>query len=99
MLNKGDIITKEYKKEVFNRFQKADKTNHAHESVEGLGLGLSVVSALVESLDGTIDYDSTPEETTFKIVMKLHDKNSFEFLQGDSSNAFMFDDFNEMKEF
>lgn len=97
--NSGDIIAKEYKKEVFNRFQKADKTNHARESIEGLGLGLSVVNALVESLDGEIDYESTPEQTTFKIVMKLHDKNSFEFLVGDSSNEFMFDDFNEMKEF
>ena len=97
--NVGDFISKESKKEVFNRFKKVDKMNHARESVEGLGLGLSVVHALVESLDGEIDYESTKEETIFKIVMKLQDGNGFDTLLGDSSNEFMFEDFNDMKEF
>ncbi|MDD2384398.1 MAG: HAMP domain-containing sensor histidine kinase [Sulfurospirillaceae bacterium] len=97
--NVGDVILKEYKKEVFNRFKKVDKQSKARESVEGLGLGLSVVNALVESLDGEIDYDSCEEETIFTITLKLHDKSISEALLGESGNEFMFDDFDDMKEF
>ena len=97
--NVGDVILKEYKKEVFNRFKKVDKKSKARESVEGLGLGLSVVNALVESLDGDIDYDSTESLTTFTIHLKLHDISASEALLGDSGNEFMFDDFDDMKEF
>lgn len=97
--NMGDIIAKEHKKEVFNRFKKVDKNSRSRESVEGLGLGLSVVNALVESLDGTIDYESGDDMTTFTLIMKLQDKNSAESLAGESGNEFMFDDFDEMKEF
>lgn len=97
--NVGDVILKEHKKEVFNRFKKVDKKSQARESVEGLGLGLSVVNALVESLDGHIDYDSTEAGTTFTIILKLQDKNNVEALLSEGGNEFMFDDFDEMKEF
>ncbi|MBV5278788.1 MAG: HAMP domain-containing histidine kinase [Campylobacteraceae bacterium] len=97
--NIGDVILKEHKKEVFNRFKKVDKRSKARESVEGLGLGLSVVNALVESLDGTIDYESSEEATTFSIVLKLQDKNVSQALLGEGGNEFMFDDFDDMKEF
>ena len=97
--NVGDVIAKEYKKEVFNRFKKVDKKTKARESVEGLGLGLSVVNALVESLDGEIDYESSEEATVFTIVFALKDKEDSESMAGDSGNEFMFDDFDDMKEF
>ena len=97
--NVGDVISKEHKKEVFNRFKKVDKTTKARESVEGLGLGLSVVNALVESLDGEIDYESSEALTTFTMVFELKDKENSESTAGDSGNEFMFDDFDDMKEF
>lgn len=97
--NTGDVILKEHKKEVFNRFKKVDKKSKARESVEGLGLGLSVVNALVESLDGEIDYNSSEEQTTFTVVLKLQDKNTSQALLGEGGNEFMFDDFDDMKEF
>lgn len=98
--NVGDVILKEHKKEVFNRFKKVDKKSKARESVEGLGLGLSVVNALVESLEGEIDYDSSEEAgTTFRIELKLQDKSASEAFLSEGGNEFMFDDFDEMKEF
>ena len=90
---------KEHKKEVFNRFKKVDKNSKARESVEGLGLGLSVVNALVESLDGDIDYESSEALTTFTITLELKEKKGSESMAGDSGNEFMFDDFDDMKEF
>lgn len=98
LTNTGDVIAKEYKKEVFNRFKKVDKNSRARQSVEGLGLGLSVVNALVESLDGSIDYDSNEEATTFFVTIKLQEPQKAEASQSDG-NEFLFDDFNEMKEF
>lgn len=97
--NFGDIIAKEHKKEVFNRFKKVDKHSRSRESVEGLGLGLSVVNALIESLDGEIDYESSDDFTTFTLFFALLDKSSAESLMSEGGNEFMFDDFDDMKEF
>lgn len=97
--NIGDVILKEHKKEVFNRFKKVDKKSKARESVEGLGLGLSVVNALADSMDGEIDYESSEEGTTFTVLLKLQDKNASQALLGEGGNEFMFDDFDDMKEF
>lgn len=41
--NTGDVISKEYKKEVFNRFKKVDKNSRARESVEGLRFGAKCI--------------------------------------------------------
>lgn len=96
--NVGDVIEKESKKEIFSRFKKVSRRSHARESVDGLGLGLSVVKALVESLDGEIDYVSTPTETVFTILLPLQDTSKAEALMSDSANEFMFDD-TQTKEF
>lgn len=97
--NVGDVIAKESKKAVFSRFKKIGEISKARESVSGLGLGLSIVSALVESLDGEIDYSSSLEGTIFTISLKLQDQAIAEALMSDSANEFMFDDTQEMKEF
>lgn len=99
MHNVGDVISKEHKKEVFNRFQKVDKNSKARESVEGLGLGLSVVNALVESLEGEVDYESSEEETVFQIKIHIDIKDEASSCMTDSANEFLFDDFDDMKDF
>ena len=96
--NCGDVILMEQKKEMFNRFKKVDKQTRARQSVEGLGLGLSIVNALVESLDGSIDYVSSEAKTVFSVKIALQDESKAESSQSDS-NEFLFDDFDEMKEF
>ena len=98
--NVGDVITKEYQKEIFSRFKKVGvRESKARTSVDGLGLGLSIVSSLAESLDGDIKYSSSEEETVFTICMKLQDQDKAEALMSESANEFMFDDTQEMKEF
>lgn len=98
--NVGDVIAKESKKEIFSRFKKVGvHESKARTSVDGLGLGLSIVSGLVESLDGEVDYSSSAEETMFTIKMKLQENEKAEALMSESANEFMFDDTQEMKEF
>lgn len=98
--NVGDVISKEYKKEIFSRFKKVGvRESKARTSVDGLGLGLSIVSSLAESLDGEVEYSSTEEETKFSIYLKLQDQDKAEALMSESANEFMFDDTQEMKEF
>lgn len=98
--NVGDVISKEFKKEIFSRFKKVGvHESKARTSVDGLGLGLSIVSGLVESLDGEVDYCSNEEATVFTIKMKLQEYEKAEALMSESANEFMFDDTQEMKEF
>ncbi|WP_263833921.1 sensor histidine kinase [Sulfurospirillum oryzae] len=98
--NVGDIIEKKDKKEIFSRFKKVrGRYSKAREGVDGLGLGLSIVGSLVESLDGEVDYDSSESETVFTLRMKLQDQKKAEALMSESANEFMFDDTQEMKEF
>ncbi|AFL69381.1 sensor histidine kinase [Sulfurospirillum barnesii] len=96
--NRGDVIEKGFKQELFSRFKKLSKRTKAREGVDGLGLGLSIVKALVESLDGEVDYCSSKEVTTFTLKLALQDKSKAEALMSESANEFMFDDA-VMKEF
>ena len=98
--NVGDVIAKEFKKEIFSRFKKVGmRESKARTSVDGLGLGLSIVNGLVESLDGSIDYVSSEEKTEFRVLLPLQDPAKAESLMSESANEFMFDDTQEMKEF
>ena len=98
--NVGDTISSTFKKEIFSRFKKVGTyEGTARTCVDGLGLGLSIVSGLVESLDGEIDYSSSEQETVFTLKLKLQDKEKAEALMRESANEFMFDDLSEMKEF
>ena len=98
VVNCGDVIEAAYKKEIFSRFKKISKCSKAREGVDGLGLGLSVVKALVESLDGDIDYVSSSKATIFTLHIPLQDISMAESLMSESANEFMFDDV-AMKEF
>jgi len=98
--NVGDVISKEFKKEIFSRFKKVGvHESKARTSVDGLGHWLSIVNGLVESLDGSIDYVSSEEKTEFRVLLPLQDPAKAESLMSESANEFMFDDTQEMKEF
>lgn len=57
---------------VFDRFYKAD-TARSQDATSGTGLGLSVVSELVQTHGGTIDIASAPGEgTTIALTFPLH---------------------------
>lgn len=63
--NQGNLINEEVKEQIFTPFWRGarKKTNSS-----GLGLGLYIVKQIVESHDGTINFESTPEYgTTFTV--------------------------------
>ncbi|AHJ13973.1 histidine kinase [Sulfurospirillum multivorans DSM 12446] len=98
--NTGDVIIKDPNKELFSRFKKVGvHASKARTSIDGLGLGLSIVNALVESLDGEVTYSSNENLTQFNLCLKLQDTSKAEALMSESANEFMFDDTQEMKEF
>jgi len=64
----GIGIQSNYKEEVFNSFKKL----HNSKKIEGLGLGLSIVSNLVFLMHGKIDYTSTKNAgTIFEVELPL----------------------------
>ena len=98
--NTGDVIIKDPTKEIFSRFKRVGvHESKARTSVDGLGLGLSIVNALVESLDGEVTYSSDEKMTQFNIRLTLQDVSKAEALMSESANEFMFDDTQEIKEF
>jgi two-component system phosphate regulon sensor histidine kinase PhoR len=48
---------------VFERFYRTD-VSHSNQLVSGSGLGLAIVRELVQSLNGKIDLQSTPDVGT-----------------------------------
>ena len=58
-------------KEKFEVYQSFNKL-HNSKKIEGLGLGLSIVSSLVQLMNGTIDYESQKNKgTTFVVKLPL----------------------------
>jgi hypothetical protein len=53
----------------------------------------------VESLDGTTACQSSDEKTVFTIVLKLQNDANAQAFMSESSNEFLFDDTQELKEF
>jgi signal transduction histidine kinase len=90
----GEGIFVEDKKEIYNRFTQFHKGETRPYS--GLGLGLSVARALVEALDGDIDYESSKGHTTFTLYLPKTDQKDASTSLG--SNEFMFDDFDDSVE-
>ncbi|MFF4713193.1 ATP-binding protein [Streptomyces eurythermus] len=65
----GPGIPEELRPAVFERFTRADHRRHADASAPGAGLGLSIVAAVVEAHGGTVEADSEPGSTTFKVTL------------------------------
>lgn len=62
----GSGIEAPQKSDVFQSFKKL----HNSRKIEGLGLGLSIVSNLVELMNGTIDYQTELKKgTTFEVIL------------------------------
>jgi signal transduction histidine kinase len=79
----GIGIGKEFLPYIFDRFRQADAS--ARRSYSGLGLGLTIVSTIVELHGGTITVDSDGENTgtEFKIRLPLAE----EFYKGEDSSS------------
>lgn len=88
----GEGINVEHAKEIYHRFTKftSGKTR-AH---AGLGLGLSVVRALVEALDGEITFDSEEGYTIFRVVLPIISLDAAKS-SSQGGNEFLFDDFGD----
>ncbi|MFY7740303.1 MAG: sensor histidine kinase [Flavobacterium sp.] len=68
----GSGIEAPQKSDVFKSFKKL----HNFKKIEGLGLGLSIVSNLVELMDGKIDYQTEPGKgTTFEVILPFEIAN------------------------
>lgn len=89
----GEGINSKIKEEIFNRFSKFNSGETRAES--GLGLGLSVVLAEMEALEGIIDFQSERGETVFNIKIPKVNKELETIDNSASSNEFFFDSFDE----
>lgn len=73
----GIGIRSEDKKRIFEKFEKFD--TNKNKSIEGTGLGMSIVKALVERMNGTIEIESTYGQGTTVIVkipqVRVDDRN------------------------
>ena len=58
----GIGMTPEFLSRIFEPFERVNDTSTS--KIEGTGLGMSIVSKLLEAMEGTIDIDSTPGEGT-----------------------------------
>ena len=63
VINHGPEIPPEQQKRIFEKFYQGD-TSHAS---EGAGVGLSVVKRIIALHGGSIDVESSPEETAFHV--------------------------------
>lgn len=65
----GPGIDPEVRRELFERFARADRSRSR--GTGGSGLGLSIVRAIVEAHHGTISVRSEPGETEFAVRLPL----------------------------
>ncbi|MFF1281080.1 sensor histidine kinase [Streptomyces sp. NPDC058299] len=63
----GPGVPDDIRPAVFERFTRAEHRRQPDASGGGAGLGLSIVSAVVEAHDGTVHLDSAPGTTTFTV--------------------------------
>lgn len=81
--NRGDAPAVTHKPEVFVRF--ADQPG-----LHGMGLGLSVARALVEHMDGMLDYRAGESTVAFSALFALHDDVPD---KADGGDTFLFETF------
>ena len=72
--NTGSQISDKDKLKIFEIFEKQDKSDSR--SLEGLGVGLSVVRNLLDALGGTIEILTKPDETTFNFSILVKELNT-----------------------
>lgn len=63
----GIGIPTEAREQIFKRFFRADPSRHA--DTPHAGLGLSIVKSYVDLMGGTIDVDSSPAGSTFRVAL------------------------------
>ncbi len=96
--NMGEKINEESGKNIYNRFYKYSigKTR----PTQGLGLGLSVVKGLCESMEGTIDYSEDEGKTIFVARFPLKNEKGISVSHGFGSDEFFDSSFaHSLKEF
>ena len=67
--NAGDPISAAAKERLFQPFYRG----HVKPSLQGLGLGLYIVAEIARAHGGTVDVESSAEQTRFTFRMPLHD--------------------------
>ncbi|MBC5997626.1 ATP-binding protein [Romboutsia ilealis] len=73
----GVGIPKEKLKNIFERFERADRSTI--KTSEGSGIGLSIVKQMVEALNGTIDISSVENKGTIvKIILQKDNSKDLE---------------------
>jgi signal transduction histidine kinase len=82
----GEGVYAEHSKSIYNRFYKHNtgKTRPG----QGLGLGLSVVKEVAESLDGSIDHFSQEDKTVFLVKIAYKDDATLSLSEGLGSDEF-----------
>lgn len=65
--DEGPGIPDEFKSRIFSKFAQADSSDSRQKA--GTGLGLSISKAIVESMHGTIGFDSEPGRTVFHVLL------------------------------
>ncbi|MEU1705724.1 HAMP domain-containing sensor histidine kinase [Streptomyces sp. NPDC005706] len=63
----GPGVPEDVQPGVFERFTRAEHRRRADASGGGAGLGLSIVAAVVEAHDGSVELESEPGSTTFTV--------------------------------
>lgn len=67
--NYGSEIPLEFRPRIFQKFSQADSSDTRKKS--GTGLGLNISRAIIEKLEGRINFTSSPENTTFYFDLPL----------------------------
>lgn len=85
--NQGEGPKVEYKPQVFTRFARGPEGEH------GLGLGLSIVRAMSERLNGNVDYDADGTVVTFTVTFPF--STNLSDAEACGSNEFLFESFDD----
>ncbi|NOR58568.1 MAG: sensor histidine kinase [Sulfurimonas sp.] len=93
----GEGIEEGKEQDIYSSFYHYESGNTRRTA--GLGLGLSVVSGLIESLDGSIENTRQENKTVFTIKIAKVDEKDVSLSRGIGSNEFIFDDSEDMVEF
>lgn len=96
--NSGDGIAEDHSKHIYNRFYKY--STGKIRSTQGLGLGLSVVKELCESMEGSIDYFEEEGETIFVARFPVKNEKELSISHGFGSDEIFDSNFMQsLKEF